>query len=77
MISEINEVTGQQIVDPGTRQKVGQSEKRRRHPRTDRRFTADWIKGSKESKEQAINTHSRFWPRIEAVRKEKVPAWNT
>ena len=26
MIAEINEVTGQQMVDPGTRQKVGQSE---------------------------------------------------
>jgi DNA-directed RNA polymerase subunit beta len=30
------------------------------------------VKGSKESKEQGVNTYSRFWPRIEAVRKEKV-----
>ena len=26
MVAEINEVTGQQMVDPGTRQKVGQTE---------------------------------------------------
>ena len=35
-------------------------------------FATDWIKGNKEAKEQAINTYSRFWPRVEAVRKEKV-----
>src|SRR6202041_1468021 len=34
-------------------------------------FTADWIKGSKEGKEQGLNTHSRFWPRVQAVLKEK------
>ena len=26
MVAEVNEVTGQQMIDPGTRQKVGQSE---------------------------------------------------
>ena len=29
------------------------------------------MKGNKEAKEQAENTHSRFWPRIQAVLKEK------
>ena len=72
MIAEINEVTGQQMVDPGTRQKVGQS---RESPTSSssrsKASAADWIKGTKESKEQALNTYSRFWPRVQAVRKEK------
>jgi DNA-directed RNA polymerase subunit beta len=72
MINEINEVTGQQIVDPGTRQKVGHSENADVILEQVEGFTSDWIKGSKESKEQAVNTYSRFWPRIDAVRKEKV-----
>src|SRR5580765_249215 len=59
------------MVDPGTRQKVGQSEIPDVILEQIEGFAADWIKGSKESKEQAINTHSRFWPRVQAVRKEK------
>src|SRR6185437_1195081 len=35
-------------------------------------FSSDWIKGTKESKEQGVNTYSRFWPRVQAVLKEKV-----
>jgi DNA-directed RNA polymerase subunit beta len=35
-------------------------------------FKEEWVKGSKESKEQAINTYTRFWPRVQAVLKEKV-----
>jgi DNA-directed RNA polymerase subunit beta len=34
-------------------------------------FKEEWVKGSKESKEQALNTVSRFWPRVQAVLKEK------
>src|SRR5689334_16591090 len=71
MIHEINEVTGQQMVDPNTKQKVGASEKDEVIIEQIEGFSADWIKGSKESKEQALNTFSRFWPRVQAVRKEK------
>jgi DNA-directed RNA polymerase subunit beta len=71
MIAEVNEVTGQPMVDPGTRQKVGQSENADVILEQVEKFAPEWIKGSKESKEQAINTHSRFWPRIQAVLKEK------
>jgi DNA-directed RNA polymerase subunit beta len=35
-------------------------------------FQENWIKGSKEAKEQAENTYSRFWPRVQAVLKEEV-----
>ena len=72
MVAEINEVTGQQMVDPGTRQKVGQSEITDVILEQIEGFSTDWIKGSKEAKEQALNTHSRFWPRVHAVLKEKV-----
>jgi len=71
MVVEINEVSGQQMVDPSTRQKVGQSENADVILEQIESFNADWVKGSKESKEQGLNTHSRFWPRVQAVLKEK------
>src|SRR5581483_4170472 len=58
MIAEINEVTGTQLVDPGTRQKVGQSEITDVILEQIDGFSVDWIKGNKESKEQALNTYS-------------------
>jgi DNA-directed RNA polymerase subunit beta len=72
MVAEINEVTGQQMVDPGTRQKVGQSDVADIILEQIDGFTLDWAKGTKEAKQQADDTHSRFWPRIQAVLKEKV-----
>jgi len=71
MVAEVNEVTGQQMVDPTTRQKVGVSENADVILEQIESFTADWIKGSRESKEQALNTHSRFWPRVQGVLKER------
>jgi DNA-directed RNA polymerase subunit beta len=71
MVAEINEVSGQQMVDPGTRQKVGQSENVDVILEQIEGFNPDWIKGNKEAKEQGLNTHSRFWPRVQAVLKEK------
>ena len=72
MVNEINEVTGQVMVDPGTRQKVAQSDIPDVVLEQIEGFSTDWIKGSKESKEQALNTQSRFWPRVQSVMKEKV-----
>src|SRR5205823_466772 len=71
MVNEINEVTGGQLVDPGTKQKVGQSENVDVVMEQIETFKEEWIKGSRESKEQALNTYSRFWPRVQAVLKEK------
>jgi len=71
MIGEINEVTGTQMIDPGTRQKVGASEIPDVILEQIEGFSPEWIKGTKESKEQGVNTHSRFWPRVQAVLKEK------
>src|SRR5205814_5608824 len=72
MVGEINEVTGQQMVDPNTRQKVGQSEITDVIMEQIENFSLDWVKGSRESKEQSENTYTRFWPRVQAVLKEKV-----
>jgi DNA-directed RNA polymerase subunit beta len=71
MINEINEITGQQMVDPGTRQKVGMSEIQEVILEQIEGLTMDWVKGSKEAKEQAANAHGRFWPRVQAVLKER------
>jgi DNA-directed RNA polymerase subunit beta len=72
MVAEMNDVTGQQMVDPNTRQKVGQSEIADVIMEQIENFALEWAKGSKESKEQAANTYGRFWPRVQAVLKEKV-----
>jgi DNA-directed RNA polymerase subunit beta len=71
MVNEVNEVTGTPLVDPGTRQKVGQSENVDVVMEQIDTFKEEWIKGSRESKEQALNTYGRFWPRVQAVLKEK------
>jgi DNA-directed RNA polymerase subunit beta len=72
MISEVNEVTGTPMVDPNTRQKVGASEITDVIMEQIENFSTDWVKGSKESREQSENTYTRFWPRVQAVLKEKV-----
>jgi DNA-directed RNA polymerase subunit beta len=71
MITEINEISGQQMVDPGTRQKVAQSEIHEVILEQIEGFSNEWVKGTKEAREQAENTHSRFWPRVQAVLKER------
>src|SRR5258705_8495273 len=72
MIHEVNEVTGQQMVDPNTKQKVGQSDNSDILMEQIETFSLDWVKGNREAKEQAENTYSRFWPRVQAALKEKV-----
>jgi DNA-directed RNA polymerase subunit beta len=77
MVAEINEVTGQPLVDPSTRQKVAQSEipavvmEQIETVVADEEKFQGWIKGSREAKDQAINAFSRFWPRVKAVLNEK------
>jgi DNA-directed RNA polymerase subunit beta len=71
MIGEMNNVSGQQMVDPNTKQKVGQSDNSDILMEQIETFALDWVKGNREAKEQAENTYSRFWPRVQAVLKEK------
>jgi DNA-directed RNA polymerase subunit beta len=71
MVQEINEVTGTEMVDPGTRQKVAKSENVDVVLEQIADFSPDWVKGSKEGQKQGLNTYSRFWPRVQKVLKER------
>ncbi len=71
MIAAVNAAVGTETVDPMTRQKVGASDIREVILEQIKTFDAKWIKGSKEAKAEAEKIHSQFWPRIQAVEKEK------
>jgi DNA-directed RNA polymerase subunit beta len=71
MVAQMNETLGTEMVDPSTRQKVGASDIPEVILEQIENFNEKWIKGSKEAREKALKTHSQFWPRIEAVMKEK------
>ncbi len=71
MIGQVNEILGSEMVDPYTRQKVGASDIPEVILEQIENFTEKWIKGSKELKEQAAVIHGQFWPRIEAIEREK------
>ncbi len=70
-VEQVNEVTGTEMVDPSTRQKVAQSDITEVVMEQIGDFDLKWIKGNKEVREQAEQLHSQFWPRIEALEKEK------
>ncbi len=71
MVQSVNELVGTEMVDPSTRQKVGQSDITEVVMEQIGDFDPAWIKGSKAIREEAIQVYDAFWPRIEAVSKEK------
>ncbi len=71
MVEQINEITGTPMVDPSTRQKAGASDIVEVVKEQIESFTTDWIKGSKAAREEAEQAYRQFWPRIEAIEKEK------
>jgi len=71
MVALINDATGSEMVDPSTRQKVGASDIVEVILEQIENFDEKWMKGSKEAKEQGKIIHNQFWPRIEAIEKEK------
>ncbi|MEX2387521.1 MAG: DNA-directed RNA polymerase subunit beta [Phycisphaeraceae bacterium] len=71
MIEQINEATGTPMVDPSTRQKAGASDITEVVMEQVDSFDASWIKGNKSTREEAEQVYRQFWPRIEALRKEK------
>ncbi len=71
MVGSINEALGTEMVDPSTRQKVGASDIPEVITEQIENFDLKWIKGSKEAKAAGEKLYSQFWPRIEAVEKEK------
>jgi len=71
MIDQINEVTGSDMVDPSTRQKVAASDITEVLVEQINDFSLKWVKGNKAAREQAEQIYSQFWPRIVAVHHEK------
>ncbi len=71
MMRLINEATGTEMIDPSTRQKVGASDIPEVILEQIENFDPRWIKGNKEARDKAVRVHGQFWPRIEAVRKER------
>jgi len=71
MIERINSVTGVELVDPTTRQKVGASDITEVIIEQIQTFNLKWVKGAKDIKAQASDIYDQFWPRIQAVEAEK------
>ena len=71
MVGHINEAVGTDLVDPNTRQRVGASDIAEVVMEQIENFNLKWVKGSKEAKEEAERLYNQFWPRIEALEKEK------
>lgn len=71
MTGLINAEIGTDMVDPMTRQKVGASDITEVIIEQIQTFDVKWVKGSKESRDRALEYHSQFWPRIEAIQAEK------
>ncbi len=71
MTDAINAAVGTEMVDPMTRQKVGASDIPEVILEQIKTFNTKWIKGSKETKDEAETIYRQFWPRIEAVEVEK------
>ena len=71
MVDQINEVTGSAMVDPSTRQKVAASDITEVVLEQVESFELAWVKGNKEAKAAADQVYSQFWPRIQAIEKEK------
>jgi len=71
MCRMINAVTGSEMVDPMTRQKVGASDIPDVILEQIKTFDLKWIKGNKEVRTRAERTYRQFWPRIQAIEKEK------
>jgi DNA-directed RNA polymerase subunit beta len=70
-VDQVNELTGTQMVDPSTRQKVAQSDITEVVMEQISDFSLKWVKGNKEIKEEAEQVYNQFWPRIQAIEKEK------
>jgi DNA-directed RNA polymerase subunit beta len=71
MIGEMNAVLGTEMVDPSTRQRVGQSDIEEVVLEQIENFTLKWAKTSKSAaKEQVLDIYERYWPRIGEIQKE-------
>jgi len=66
MAAAIEEVTGQVVIDPNTRQKVGRSENPEVILEQISTFSLNWVKpATKRAEAEAV--YNQFWPRIVAI----------
>jgi DNA-directed RNA polymerase subunit beta len=71
MINEMNNALGSEIVDPSTKQKVGQSDIDAVVVEQIENFTFKWIKTTKpELKEKVEAIYNKHWPRLVEVQQE-------
>jgi DNA-directed RNA polymerase subunit beta len=71
MTAEMNEVLGAPMIDPTTRQKVGQSENEAILLEQIEGFNIGWAKGAKGAvKQQVEAVFGRYWPRVLEIQKE-------
>ena len=71
MVEQINEATGSPLVDPSTRQKVAASDIPEVVLEQIETFSLEWIKGNKQAREAGEEIYNAFWPRVQALQKEK------
>ncbi|MFP4104705.1 MAG: DNA-directed RNA polymerase subunit beta [Phycisphaerae bacterium] len=71
MVDEMNDVLGEPLVDPTTRQKVGRSDIPEVILEQIEGFTLDWVKTDKDAvRKQVQEIRNKYWPRIEAIKVE-------
>jgi DNA-directed RNA polymerase subunit beta len=71
MVRQMNQITGTEMVDPSTRQKVGASDIPEVILEQIENFDAKWVKGSKDARESALRIKDQFWPRIGVLEQER------
>ncbi len=71
MVQAINTASGTEMIDPSTRQRVGASDIPEVIQEQISNFDMKWVKGSKESRAECEKLYGQFWPRIQALKKEK------
>jgi len=69
MVEAINEATGQLLVDPGTKQKVGKSENPDVILEQIEGFDIKWVKPA-DARPKAEEIHRQYWPKIQEIEKE-------
>jgi DNA-directed RNA polymerase subunit beta len=69
MIEAIEDICGQQLVDPNTRQKVGRSENPDVILEQIETFSLKWVKPV-ANRPEAETIHAQYWPRIEQISRE-------
>ncbi len=71
MANEINEATGQIMVDPNTRQKVGKSHQDEVIIEQVENFTVSWIKGAEDARKRGEQIYYRYKTVLQSLREEK------